>query len=141
MQQHHQGNVLQQHTTTTIFCSQCGTPNFYTAKFCVRCGKRFDGKPDQETRSSLSSPPSSNIADAAFTLALLFFTIGFVCYMFALLGVHELFTTPITVSLNTIEEMGSIFTDITIFFVGSVIGQAFVSLGFISLVVYIEKKK
>ena len=60
--------------------------------------------------------------------------------MVALLGVHELFTTTITISLSGIEGISTIFTDITIFFVSSVVGQAFVSLGFISLVIYTSKK-
>jgi len=141
MQQYPQVNAPQPHIPTTIFCSQCGTQNFYTAKFCVRRGKRFDSKLDQKNYSS--SPLSPNIGNApypSFTLAILFFTLGFVCYMFALLGVHELFTTTSAGPLSTIEDINSISLDITIFFISSVVGQAFVSLGFISLVIYISKK-
>lgn len=139
MQQYPQVNAPQPHTPTTLFCSRCGTQNFYTAKFCIRCGKPFERRPEQETRSS--SPPSSNKDDApSLAFASLFFLLGFLSYAFALLQAYESYSTVNGGFLSTVENASSIYGGIVAFFIFSVVGQAFVSLGFIFLVIYMSKK-
>ncbi len=123
MQQYHQVNVPQPHTPKAMFCSQCSAQNIDTSTFCLRCGKRFERRPEQETRSS--SPPSSNKNDApSLTFATLFFILGFLFYVFALVEAYGAYTSVNNGFLTTIENASSIYGGIVAFFILSVVGQA-----------------